>query len=71
MAVAVEGGKSYERISEAVITTEFDLAQAVSDLRFYFELAKKRGESVTVELWTEKGRVVPAQGDFLATAKRR
>ena len=39
------------RLEEIVLHKEFDVNQAISDIRFYFTLAQKTGEQIIVEIW--------------------
>lgn len=48
-----------ERLDEVVVTSPFTLEEAISSLRFYWNLAKHKGESVTMEIWARSGKVVP------------
>ena len=41
-----------------VIKTRADLAQALSDLKFYGDLAITKGQSLEMDLWAEVGKVV-------------
>mgnify|MGYP001590469281 CR=1 FL=1 len=50
-----------ERLDEIVIHDEFSLAGAISSMKFYWELARQHGETLTYELWAKKGAVVPSR----------
>jgi len=45
------------------VETEFDLNQAISDLRFYWNLARHKGVAFEVELWAKRGSIVAPQED--------
>lgn len=40
------------------VDSEFSLNQAISDLRFYWGLAKHKGVPFHVEIWAEAGAIV-------------
>jgi len=48
-----------ERIDCTTIDSEFKLSEAISSLKFYWNLAKHRGTPMTYELWSERGAIVP------------
>lgn len=50
------------------IRSGFDLNQAINDLRFYWNLAKQKGVSFEMELWSERGLIVPPR---MITTERR
>lgn len=48
-----------ERLDEVVVSNPFTLEEAISSLRFYWNLAKHKGQPITLEIWAESGKVVP------------
>jgi hypothetical protein len=54
---ALMGGQ--ERLDEVVVSSAFTLEEAISSLRFYWGLARHKGEPITVEVWAKAGAVVP------------
>ena len=45
---------SQERLDELVVKNQFDINAATDSIRFYWNLARQKGEPVVVEIWTSK-----------------
>lgn len=41
------------RLDEIVIRKEFNVAEALSSIQFYWNLARQRGETIVVEIWKQ------------------
>ncbi len=50
-----------ERIDCVQINSVFQLNEAISSLRFWFNVARKKGVILSYELWTEKGAIIPSE----------
>jgi hypothetical protein len=48
-----------ERLDEVQVSNPFTLEEAVSSLRFYWNLARHKGETITMEIWAKQGAIVP------------
>lgn len=46
--------KGQERLDEVVVSTPFDLNAAIDSIRFYWNLARHKGENIVVEVWGPK-----------------
>ena len=49
-ALAVERSN---RLDEIHIQKEFNIAEAISSIQFYWNLARQRGETIVVEIWKQ------------------
>lgn len=54
-----------ERIDNIEIDSSFQLEAAISSLRFYWNLAKHKNETIAFELWAESGAIVPAKKEVI------
>ena len=50
-----------DRIDEIQIKKEFNVAEALSAIQFFWNLARQQGETITVEIWAERGAIVAPQ----------
>lgn len=48
-----------ERLDEVVVSSAFTLEEAISSVRFYWNLARHKGKPITMEIWAEAGAIVP------------
>lgn len=48
------------RLDEIVIKKDFNIAEALSSIQFYWNLARQRGETIVVEIWKQK--LEPTEG---------
>jgi len=51
-----------ERIDCVDISSVFQLNEAISSLRFYWNLARIKGAKITMELWANKDAILPQIG---------
>lgn len=51
-----------ERVDYVEIGTVFQLNEALSSLRFYWNLARIKGTKITMELWANKDIILPQIG---------
>ena len=50
-------------IAEVVVSGDYSLNQAISDIRFYWNLAQHKDETILVEIWSNPKGANNAQGD--------
>lgn len=60
-----------ERLDEVVVISPFTLEEAISSLRFYWNLAKHKGETITMEIWAKQNAVVPQKELPKASAEQQ
>ena len=52
----------YEQIAPVIVVdSEFALNQAISDLKFYWNLARQKNQSFEIEIWANQGAIVLPQ----------
>lgn len=56
-----------ERVDCVEIGTVFQLNEAISSLKFYWNLARVKGTKITMELWANKDAILPQIGATDAT----
>lgn len=42
------------RLDEVIVRKEFDIHAAIESIRFYWNLARQKGETIVVEVWRQK-----------------
>ena len=50
-----------EQIATLIVDTEAALNQAISDLRFYYGIAKHRNVPFEIDVWAERGAIIVPQ----------